>query len=258
MKTVRWLLLAAIALCVFHAPAQASDFLVRCSTGSIRTCASFQVITVPLVTGGTQVFVKVRNEGARGPDGSLWGQMLTRFGVIAPANLAGVIMENVVDNRGTIFVEDGATSTGAPATRWALNRSNTNSLGSQIDFAASTQNSEGGIKGCVAANSNPGNFYSTCVNSAPAGWVVFAFTSTTSWSDADAQLAWHVVSVGDGNPSNGQEGDLSIGGTTGPGDQPPPVVPEPATILLLGTGLVGIAGVHARRRKKKEGRSGIA
>lgn len=41
--------------------------------------------------------------------------------------------------------------------------------------------------------------------------------------------------------------DLSL--TVLPGEPPPPVIPEPGTLLLIGSGLVGL-GLGARRRKK--------
>lgn len=237
MKSIKWLVLAATLPMIWASEMQAqTNFMMRCSTGTIKTCASFQVETVDISTG-TQVYVRVRNEGARDGSGNVWGQLLTRFGLTMPEGITGVA-------QGSISAEGGATASGDPASNWVLNHSNTNSLG-DIEFATSTTGNEGGIKGCVNPNANPSNYYLTCVGGTHNGWINFAFTTTNKWSAADAQIAWGAQSIGDGNPDNGEEGDLSIQGNTGAGE----VVPEPMSVVLLGTGLAGLAGVARRRRK---------
>lgn len=79
-------------------------------------------------------------------------------------------------------------------------------------------------------------------------FVRFTFNLSQQFSLNDVELRWHSQQVGPG-----AEYSLKCD-TGGAGDYPDCVpntaVPEPATLVLLGTGMAGLAGVARRRRRK--------
>lgn len=106
-----------------------------------------------------------------------------------------------------------------------------------------------GIVGCF----DPGGAekWATCRSFSNQPYVEFTFNLTQHFALDNVELRWHSQQLPDGSSIKCDTG--------GNGDYPdciekPPTttVPEPATMVLMGTGLISLAGVAKRRRRKTE------
>lgn len=251
----RTLALAAVfglAFVPLPASAQWLDFGVNCSSGTIQSCASFQTQARSYVDDAgaerTQVFVRARNLQAILSDGSDGGSILNRLGVVSP-DLVDIRDENVlaVGAGQTIFAEGPTTVTGDPFTHWSMRRKSMSE--GRVVWGVSSLSEEGGIEDCIGSSANPTSFFRTCHDGVPDGWVTFGFTVAGGFGIDQLQLDWGVRSISGVSPE--EDPGSVVGRTCVLGEcGEVTVTPEPLTVLLLGTGLAGIAGVAHRRRRR--------
>ena len=121
--------------------------------------------------------------------------------------------------------------------------------GINLELSEGTQGNRG-IAGCTELPG--GTKWRTCNSFDNAPFVQFSFTfrNNQHFGLDNVELRWHSQQTG-----ADQEGSVKCD-TGGAGDYPdcipPTVVPEPATMVLLGTGMAGLAGVARRRRRKQD------
>jgi hypothetical protein len=103
-----------------------------------------------------------------------------------------------------------------------------------------------GIVGC--ADPGGSTHWPTCMSFDDMPYVQFDFGLSDAFSLNNVQVRWHSQQLPDGSSVKCDTG--------GAGDYPDctqNVVPEPVTMLLLGTGLASMGGVGLVRRRKRNG-----
>lgn len=256
---VRRALMAAAPLMLGASAAHAVDgtvnFLNRCSgPAGNYSCASANVT----VTGNTLTLDVWNLQGAAGAPAGVQQTVITSVALylVSPGVGAGVL--------GGVSFWNGATQSGDynDGGEWSNGTQSGFNL-SSVAVAAAEGNNDG-IVGCQQGNTNVSagsqvavggiQAYGTCNGAAK---LRFTFNLSTTISDLGTLRFAFRAKAGPNGESYKCDGNLSTNeglddcGT--PNDDPlypTSAVPEPATMILLASGLVGMAGVQYRRRKK--------
>lgn len=252
------LLVAAIAAAVTPAAARASDPQTICAGSDAPGYYACASVTVDYVGG--QIVLGVQNlDSWMSPDmtGSETGYLLngiglTGFPTLAPDAFAGTFS---VGTAGDVWIRDGdlATQGGYWDFSTAIGGSGGGIGSLLVDAGSETSQSQlGALLGCTPAGAPDRYGFRTC---APdfSGYLTFAFDTNLTEAEFNA-ITWRYSLRGIAGPE-GVSFKCGPGFTYDNGTPrecgPPTVTPEPVGLLLMATGLLGVAFVGRRRRRSR-------
>ena len=206
-----------------------------CISGAFPVCASVRVFA-----DGNNLTLQIWNlEGTLGTP-----HTLTAVGLYH----TGAAWTGTVNSFNAYYINGGVTNING---EWEQPSSDIGTLAG-IDVEASTgTGGNDGVIGCT--NPGGGTKWSTCTGGASSfpgsPYVQFDFSLSDAFALNDLELRWHSQQVLD---ENGEFENSLKCDTGGAGDYPEcSVVPEPVTVALFGTGLVGIGGAALIRRRRR-------
>lgn len=260
MKAVLKRVLLAAVLGLFGASAasaQSQSWNV-CGGNIFNTCAA---VTLSVVNSNTMA-ISVQN--LSGTNGTFANTVFTAIGF---SNLNVAAVYNL--KKGQKFYAGSSTMTGPSIGNpgaWIVQNNTVVGGGLQLNFAGTTNNGigDGIASNCATAGGLPGGnnslwasvnaacsgAYSIANATTNSGWVTFSFSVGSV--PTLAQLGQATLLVKGQNGPNGQSTELICppGGSSSCTTITTNVAPEPMSVALVGTGLLGLLFVSRRRRKE--------